>query len=461
MDRPDQERRLDPGFIPESDPMLPGERPPRFAGTGGDGAESGDRDESGADRRLADGLARVIASNPFYRRKFALAGLTPADLVGDDPLDRLPFTLKSELVEDQRAHPPFGSNLTRPIRDYTRCHHTSGTSGRKLRWADTPESWEWVLRTWGRTYAAAGVGPDDRLFFPFSFGPFLGFWAGFESAIRRGLFVLPGGGLSSRARLRAILDDEITVVLATPSYALTLLRAAEEEGLDLAGSAVRALIVAGEPGGSQPAVRARMETGWGARVFDHAGLTETGPIASEAVAHPGRLFLFEREFLFEFLEPGGTKPVAEGEVGELVVTTLGRWDCPLIRYRTGDLVRHRRDLVIEGFSGLSLEGGVLGRADDMLWIRGNNVYPASLEEILLGQPGLAEFLLEARESAGGVELTLVLEPMPGTDGDRLAESAIHAVQERLYFRPEVRLAAAGSLPRSELKSRRLVRLTAG
>src|SRR5438270_925295 len=136
---------------------------------------------------------------------------------------------------------------------------------------------------WDQIFDITGVGSGDRLFFPFSFGPFLGFWTAFEAASRRGLWCLPGGGMSSAARLRFLLDHAATVVLCTPTYALHLAEVATREGIDLAGSPVRALIVAGEPGGSIPATRRRIEEAWGARVLDHSGVSEAGTMAIECV----------------------------------------------------------------------------------------------------------------------------------------------------------------------------------
>src|SRR5262249_44971190 len=148
-----------------------------------------------------------------------------------------------------------------------------------------------------------GVRPGDRLFFPFSFGPFLGFWTAFDAASRLGYFCLPGGGMSSGARLRFLLDNQATVGLCTPTYALRLAGGAREPGLDLPGRPVRAVIVAGERGGSIPATRARIEEGWGARVFDHSGLTEVGPLSIECPENPAGLHLLETECYAEVIDP--------------------------------------------------------------------------------------------------------------------------------------------------------------
>src|SRR5713226_528267 len=234
--------------------------------------------------RLRALLEEILPGNRFYARKLSAAGLasslsTKNSLV--DALRSLPWTTKEELLTDQEAHPPYGQVLTYPLARFNRLHQTSGTSGRPLRWLDTPASWNWLLGCWEKMYRMAGVRSGDRLFFPFSFGPFLGFWTAFEAASRLGFLCLPGGGMSSAARLRFLLDNEATVVLCTPTYALRLAEVAREEGIDLTSSSVRALIVAGEPGGSIPPTRARIEAAWGARVFDHCGLTEVGAVGIE------------------------------------------------------------------------------------------------------------------------------------------------------------------------------------
>ncbi|HEY3788570.1 MAG TPA: AMP-binding protein, partial [Urbifossiella sp.] len=248
--------------------------------------------------RLRRLLAEVLPSNPFYSRKLAAAGITASDVRNLDDLSRLPFTCKSELAADQAAHPPYGNGLTYPVEKYSRLHQTSGTStGRPLRWLDTPESWEGILRCWRISFPIMGLSPSDRIFFPFSFGPFIGFWSAFEAASRFGALVIPGGGMTSTARLRFLLEQEATVVFATPTYALHLAELAATEGIDLAGSSVRMVVVAGEPGGTIPATRQRIEDVWGARVFDHYGMTEIGPVAVEAEDSPGEMVLLESEYI--------------------------------------------------------------------------------------------------------------------------------------------------------------------
>lgn len=366
---------------------------------------------------------------------------------------RLPFTTKAELAADQLAHPPYGSNLTYQQSEYVRLHQTSGTTtGTPLRWWDTPESWAVFLANWRIQFDWMGITAADRLAFPFSFGPFIGFWAAFEAAAGCGIGVLPCGGMSTVARLRWLTEHRATVVFTTPTYALHLADTAAAEGIDLQASAVRAVVVAGEPGGSIPATRERIATGWGARVFDHYGLTEVGPSANETVQASGTLKVLEEQFIAEVIDPLGVTPTSHGEVGELVLTTLGRAGSPAIRYRTGDLVRAERRA-----DGLYLVGGVLGRADDMLHVRGNNIYPSAVEAIVRRFNWVGEFRLVADRTGPLIDLRLEIESAQDAPPDACDQLA-RAIKAGLLLRVPVTAVPHGTLPRSEFKSRRLVKV---
>jgi phenylacetate-CoA ligase len=390
-------------------------------------------------KRLRDLLAAILPGNRFYASKFA--GVDPARA----ELSDLPFTTKAELLADQQAFPPYGSALTYPLGHYARMHQTSGTTtGRPLRWLDTPESWDWMLGCWRRIFEMIGVRSEDRLCFAFSFGPFLGFWTAFESVSRAGYFVLPAGGMSSSARLRFLLDHSATVLFCTPTYALHLAEVAAADGIDLPASPVRMLVVAGEPGGSISATRRRIESGWGARVVDHSGLTEVGPMAVECTVRPGGLTVLEGDYIAEVIDPD-----ARG-VGELVVTNLGRIGSPLIRYRTGDLVKP----VIDA-KGVWLEGGILGRIDDMIHVRGNNIYPAAIEAIVRRHPEIAEFrlVIDRRESLAN--LRIEIECVPSADDSVLVDLVAKALKDELLFRADVVRVPPGTLPRFEMKAQRI------
>jgi phenylacetate-CoA ligase len=251
--------------------------------------------------RLQALLATVLERNPFYAPRLREAGLaSPAEIRSLADLQRIPFTRKHELVADQDANPPYGTNLSFPLSAYTRLHQTSGTTGRPLRILDTPESWDWWLRCWGYVYRGAEVGPGDRIFCAFSFGPFIGFWSAFEAAPRLSALAIPGGGQTSEQRLQMILDNQVTVLVCTPTYALRLAEVGREQGVDVRGSSVRVTLHAGEPGASIPSTKRRIEEAWGARCYDHAGATEVGALCFECVAQPGGIHMNEAEFIFGF-----------------------------------------------------------------------------------------------------------------------------------------------------------------
>jgi phenylacetate-CoA ligase len=406
--------------------------------------------------RLQALLATVIPANPFYAAKLASLprGWAPGSL--EEFATRISFTTKEELSADQLAHPPYGSNLTFPIERYTRCHQTSGSSGQPLRWLDTNESWSGLLDQWGDIYQEAGVTPADHLFFAFSFGPFLGFWTAFEAALRIGCLCIPGGGMSSATRLRAMIANGATVLCCTPTYALRLAEVSRIEEMDLMNSKVKLIIVAGEPGGSVPATREAISSAWkGARVFDHHGMTEVGPVSHECFKQPGCLRLLEWAYLPEIIDPDSGRPAGPGQPGELVLTTLNRSASPLIRYRTGDLVQPRPlDLNPPGVIDRCVEGGILGRVDDMVQIRGVNVYPSAVEEIIRECGDVLEYQVNLRPDRALVEMEVVIES-PGFD--RLQARLEKLLQQRLAIRVPVRVVPPGTLPRFEMKARRWVR----
>jgi phenylacetate-CoA ligase len=407
--------------------------------------------------RLCELLDRLHGSNAFYTRKLDGAGVGPGDVQSLEDLVRLPFTTKAELVADQAAWPPWGSALTEPLSSYTRYCQTSGTTAQPLRWADTNASWQWMLECWKAVYRGARVTAEDRIFFPFSFGPFLGFWTAFDAASQVGAQCVPGGGMPSRQRLDLIEELGVTVVCCTPSYALHLAEVAAQSERALADAAVRVVIVAGEPGGSIGATRKRIESAWGARVIDHYGLTEVGPLSFECWEQPGLLHLNESRYLCEVLDPKSQRPLPDGARGELVVTTLGRSACPVVRYRTGDVVVRRSERCRCGRTWARLEGGILARADDMVNVRGVNVYPTAIESVVRAFPEVVEFRATVAQAGALRSLSLEIEPNGGgLDRRALAARVSLRLREALGLGVPVQVVDPGSLPRFELKARRFV-----
>ena len=409
-------------------------------------------------------LREIVPSNAFYTRKI-LEASAPREYNDLADFQRaFPITTKDELARDQEQHPLYGRNLTYPLERYSRFHQTSGTSGKPLRWLDTPESWETLVQCWLEVFRAAGVTQKDSTYFAFSFGPFLGFWLAFDAGARLGTLCIPGGGLSTVGRLKTILETRATVLCCTPSYAIHLADAAKQENIDLAQGKVRLIIVAGEPGGSLPATRAHIERLWpGARVFDHHGMTETGPITYECPAQPCRLHIVHWAYFAEVIDPTTAEPAETGTTGELVVTTLKRTGSPLIRYRTGDLVRlaahHAEGRPCAcGRYDLALEGGILGRTDDMIVVRGVNIYPTAVEQIIREFQEVAEYQVHITKRGALSELHIVVEPARDAKNiAALVASIEKSLQTSFSLRIPVTTAAQNSLPRAELKAKRWIR----
>jgi phenylacetate-CoA ligase len=405
-------------------------------------------------------LAYLYGRNAFYTTKFERAGVRLASLRLPDELARLPLTTKAELVADQVANPPWGTALTEPLERYTRYCQTSSTTGQPLRWLDTNESWQWMLECWKAVYRAARVGTGDRIFFPFSFGPFLAFWAAFEAGCQIGAHCVPGGGMSSQSRLAMIDSLTPTVICCTPTYALRLAEVAVQEsgaGRPLADIGVRVLIVAGEPGGSIPPTRQRIEQCWNARVIDHHGMTEVGPISFECWEHPGFLHLNEGEYICEVIDPATLEGVPDGESGELVVTNLGRTASPVIRYRTGDVVVRRSERCRCGRTWARLDGGILSRADDMVNIRGVNVYPSAVEAVVRRFPDVVEFRSTVTRAGAMRALAVEIEvARSSTEQPETAAGIARQLHEAFGLTVPVQTVEPGTLPRFDMKARRFV-----
>jgi phenylacetate-CoA ligase len=393
----------------------------------------------------------VLPANAFWARKLGAEGAALERAPAWDAFRSLPFTTKSELVADQEAHPPFGSIATYPPERYVAYHQTSGTKGRPLAVPDTASSWQWWLDCWQQVYRAAGVTAADRIFFAFGFGPFIGFWSAFDGARRLGALTIPSGGLDTRQRLHLMREAGATVLLSTVTYALRLVEAAREAGIDLRSLGVRRTIHAGEPGASIPSVRARVEEAFGGLSFDHAGATEVGAYGFTCEARDG-LHVNEAEFIAEILDPATLAPVKGGATGELVLTNLGRPGWPVVRYRTGDLAVSGGRRCSCGRTFLKLPGGLLGRADDLMIIRGVNVFPSAVEEIVR-EFEVGEFRLVRTRREEMEELLVEAE-----GGEETARALAERLRTLLGVRIETRAVPPGSLPRFEQKARRIVDL---
>jgi phenylacetate-CoA ligase len=398
-------------------------------------------------------LAALWERNHFYTSKMKAAGVKPGDIGSLADLERLPFTKKGELVADQAASPPFGSNLTYPLESYIRYHQTSGTTGAPLRVLDTAEDWDWWRRCWGFVLSGAGLTASDRLFIAFSFGPFIGFWGADEGARGIKALVISGGGRDSSQRLELMRETGATALCCTPTYALRLAEVARETHFDLSELSVRTTIHAGEPGANVPATKRRIEEAWGAKCYDHAGASEVGAHSFECEAQPGGCHVTESEFIVEVLDPGRGEAVQAGEQGELVITNLGRTGFPIIRYRTGDMVQLETEPCGCGRTFARFDGGILGRADDMLIVRGVNVFPGAVENLIRRFREVEEFRVTVHTVREMDAFEIEVELRDGADPSVVTEIE-KGIATTLLLRPTVKQVSPGKLPRFELKARR-------
>ena len=404
--------------------------------------------------KLCSMLEQIYGRNRFYTDKFNAAGIHPDSIQTLDDLKRLPLTSKSELVQAQSDALPFGSNTTFKESAYSRFHQTSGTTGTPLRVLDTPESWDWWGRCWGHVLAGAGLTENDRMFVPFSFGPFIGFWAAVEGAQKINALMIPGGGRDSLQRLHLMKELGATAMCCTPTYALRLAEVAQESSFDLSEIPLRTLIHAGEPGANVPATKVRIESVWNAKCYDHAGASEIGAHSFECEVQPNGTHVTESEFIVEVLNPETLEPVPAGEQGELIITNLGRIGYPVIRYRSGDLVVLNQQKCTCGRSFARFEGGVIGRADDMVVVRGINVFPSAVENLVRQCESVEEFRITVTTDREMGNLAIELELSKNANPESARKTVDQTIQNGLSLRPEITLVPSGSLPRFEMKAKR-------
>lgn len=401
-----------------------------------------------------ENLGLLSASNHFQKDHFPVLELYDSWESFEDFISYCPFTSKGDLARDRENNPPYGSNLTFPLSEYKKFNQTSGTQGKPMVWLDTMNDWRWMLGNWDRVLEEAEVSPGDRCFFAFSFGPFLGFWTAYEAATQKGCICMPSGGQSTEQRLLGMIQHKAEHLFCTPTYAMRLSNLAQESGIDLTTHALKSIILAGETGGSIGSVREQISTVWGdgIKIFDHYGMTEVGPVAYETPGGQGGLRIILDSYFPEVIDPESNLPVNDSEKGELVLTTLGRVGCPVFRYRTGDLVIAKRGYDDMGLPTFDLIGGIHGRVDDMVVVRGVNLYPSAVYAVLENFPEIIEYQVVFVERDCMLEAQVNLE-----SSMNISDKVEQAFQESFSLRISVNRVEAGSLPRPEMKSRRWIK----
>jgi phenylacetate-CoA ligase len=418
------------------------------------------------EKRQLDQFARqmkyVIEKSPFYRRKFQAAGVTPDDIKTMDDVRRVPFTTKQELLESQEAHPIYGDFPCILPEEATRVFQTSGTTGKPLKIPLSKKDWfETYLEQFSYFLCGYGVESKDVAYFPFTYGTFIAWW-GIQAAMEQhAVTIVPGGGQSSDALVKSIIDWGATVVCGTPTYIIYLGELAGNMGIDFPNSKIKIVITAGEQGAQVPATKRLIESLYGAKNYDDIGSTEISNFGFECVAQNGT-HMIESMFLAESLNTETGEPAAEGEIGELVLSNLFCESAPLIRYMTKDLVRFTYQPCDCGRTFLRMDGGVLGRADDMFTFGGVNIFPSAVENFIREIPTLAnEYQLVIPQQGSGKRMIVRVESASTDISDEQAKSAVKQLLDNILYNikitADIDLVSPGTLPRFEGKAKRVIR----
>lgn len=398
---------------------------------------------------------------PLWKRKFDTAGIKPADIKCLADIKLIPFLTREELTISQADQPMYGDAISVPPEEAIRYHQTSGSSGRvPLRILDGRKDWEWVSEMWCYGMYAFGVRKTDIVYLAYNYGTFIGFWGAHYASEKIGAMTIASGGLSSEERIRKIIELGATVLICTPTYALRLAQVAAEMGIDLAKeSRIRILIHAGEPGANIPATKKMIEEAWGAKAGDFPGMSETGgSTCFECSEQSGGVHILEDNYIQEVINPETGEGLGYGQKGELVLTSFGRTIFPLIRYRTGDLVeRVEHTNCTCGRTFDLYRGGILGRADDMILIRGVNIFPSTVENIVREFKEVDEFQIILFKDKGIDQIKIKIEPVSGAGGSKeeLRDELAKVLTEAHKLRFMVEIVEPGILPKFELKARRL------
>jgi phenylacetate-CoA ligase len=406
-------------------------------------------------------LARVESRSAYYKKVFRDVGFSSADLKSFEDLRRLPLTRKSDYVAGLQEDPPFGTMRAVDMNEAVRVHFSSGTTGRP-----SPVLWsKRDIERWADLYArylyAQGLRAGDVFQCMFNYSWFVGGLGATLAAQHIGALVIPGGSVDTKRQIETIQEYGTKAVIGTPSFMAHVAEAAEEMGVDLAATSVSMVCVGGEPGASIPGTRERLERMWGAKMFDCYGALECQPIGWDTALQLGPQIA--EDFIYvEILDPETHDPVEDGQRGVLVLTHLDKEACPLVRWWTGDVVVRDRTPTPDGRTHATLKGGVLGRADDMLIVRGVNLFPSAVEDIVRAFPGTTnEYVLVIDDSVKdpktgfltGVKLRVErMEDAP----DDLGEKLSYRLRERLQVRFIVEVLPAGSLPRTVHKAKRVI-----
>lgn len=396
----------------------------------------------------------------FHRRLYDQAGIRPEDIKTLEDVVHVPKVEKSMMREIQSKDPfPYGEALCVPLEEVTEFRQTSGSTGQPVYQPDTWQDWEWWTECWCYILWAQGYRPSDRVFVPFGYNVFVAFWAGHYAAEKIGCEVIPGGVLDTQARILKIQELRATAMMSTPTYVLGMaVTARDRMNMDPSALTINKITCAGEPGASIPSTKRRMEEAWGAKVFDHTGATEVGAWGYECTEQPGGIHVNEPMFLVE-IEDLETGEIIQnpGQRGKMVITAFDRMAQPCVRFDSKDLIEWAPEPCSCGRSFRLLKGGVHGRVDDIVKVKGVLLAPSAIEEVVRDFPELSdEFEVVVSKRGDLDQIVLKIELMPGAEENKTA--ILGRLNDQLRLRTnlgyQVECHPYGDLPRYEVKARR-------
>ena len=410
-------------------------------------------------RRL---ISYVKLNSDFYRENYR--DIEPEDIVTMYDVRKLPLIDKDDLrkSQDETKPFPFGTIPGVPTEDVTTFRQTSGTTGKPVYVPESLESWQWRVEVWCHILWMAGFRETDRVFIPFGYNVYVAFWEAHYAAEKLGCMVVPGGALDTQARISKIREIKATALLNTPTYGLHMAEEAQKMGIDARDLGIKRMLCAGEP--LPQATRKRLETTWGAEVYDHIGGTEPCAWAAMCSERKG-LHLMEPFSLVEILDmENQSREVEEGELGVAVVTPLGRRSFPLIRFNTKDIVRKGKDGCPCGRTSMMIHE-VSGRTDHLTKIRGVLFSPVTVEEVIRAEfPEISEYLIFVNKKGIMDEISLKVEAQKDASQDAVKDT-VQKLFQRLKTKTNLRflieVAALGELPRHTLKAKRFIDLRGG
>lgn len=402
-------------------------------------------------KRFKNIFTYAYENSPAYRELYEAHGISPADLKSLDDVRRVPLTNKAFLVSSL-AGSLYGSSLSIPEEKVVFYHQTSGTTSAPVPQPDSLDDWYYHGECWAAALWAHGVRPSDRVMIAFNYNLFIGFWQCHYGCEKLGAEIIPGGGLTTEVKLQKMLELGVTVLATTPSYAFRMAERAEEMGLNIKDSPIRIIITSGEPGALIPSVKNRLSELWGAEVYDNIGATEVGSWGFECEAHPSAMHINEGNFLPEIIGLEDDEPITEpGKLGRLVLTNFFRRGRPCIRFNTNDIACWADQGCSCGRTYRMIDGGIRGRADHILKVRGTFVNPASIEDIINRYEKCGhEYLITIYPDNNRIVVSAeAAEGLAKAELEAVGKELAQQIHQKTFVKMEVEIVPFGSMERSE------------